>query len=123
MVLQIKATDSIENNNSIYINYKWIFTFNVKDTVSLKKIKSKLQDALEETPDTRWFLSEDRFDQDQTYLVLHGIRNRKKLNEWKKRFDEEEQEIINTNNFVVLSADYKKMLLDKIQLNNEKQRD
>ena len=49
MVLQIKATDSIENNNSIYINYKWIFTFNVKDTVSLKKIKSKLQDALEET--------------------------------------------------------------------------
>ena len=123
MVLQIKATDSIENNNSIYINYKWIFTFNVKDTVSLKKIKSKLQDALEETPDTSWFLSEDRFDQDQTYLVLHGIRNRKKLNEWKKRFDEGEQEIINTNNFVVLSADYKKMLLDKIQLNNEKQRD
>ena len=121
MIQQIKLKDTIGNNNNIYLNYKWIFTFKVKDTVSLKKIKSKLQEALEVTPDTRWFLSEDRFDQDQTYLVLHGIRNRKKLNEWKKRFDDGEQEILNTNNFVVLSADYKKMLLSKIQLNNEKQ--
>ncbi|MEC7173055.1 MAG: hypothetical protein VXW04_00950, partial [Bacteroidota bacterium] len=120
MVQQIKGTDSLEKNNNIYLNYKWIFTFKVKDKVSLKKIKSKLQEAIEQTPDTRWFLSEDRFDQDQTYLVLHGIRNRKKLNEWKKRFDEGEQEITNTNNFVVLSADYKKMFLDKIHLNNEK---
>ena len=102
------------NNAAIDINTK------INMIATLKKIKSKLQDALEETPDTSWFLSEDRFDQDQTYLVLHGIRNRKKLNEWKKRFEEGEQEIRNTNNFVVLSADYKKMLLDKIQLNNEK---
>ena len=28
---------------------------------------------------------------------------------------------LSTNNFVVLSADYKKMLLDKIQFTNEKQ--
>ena len=120
MVQQIKATDSLQKNNKIYLNYKWIFAFKIKDTASLKKTKTKLQVALEETPDTRWFLSEDRFDQDQIYLVLHGIRNRRKLNEWKKRFDEGEQEILNTNNFVVLSADYKKMLLDKIQLTNEK---
>lgn len=121
MMQQIKGTDSIQKKNVVYLNYKWIFTFRVKDTVSLKKTKNKLQDALEETPDTRWFLSEDRFDQDQTYLVLHGIRNRRKLNEWKKRFDGPEQEILSTNNFVVLSADYKKMLLDKIQSTNEKQ--
>ena len=121
MMQQIKGTDSIQKKNVVYLNYKWIFTFRIKDTVSLKKTKKKLQDALEETPDTRWFLSEDRFDQDQTYLVLHGIRNRRKLNEWKKRFDGPEQEILSTNNFVVLSADYKKMLLDKIQFTNEKQ--
>jgi hypothetical protein len=75
---------------------------------------------LEYTPKTRWFLSEDRFDKDQTYLVLHGIRNRRKLNDWKKRFDGAENEILNTNNFVILSADYKKILLDKIQYTNEK---
>jgi hypothetical protein len=121
MMQQIKGTDSIQKKNVVYLNYKWIFTFSIKDTASLKKTKNKLQNALEETPDTRWFLSEDRFDQDQTYLVLHGIRNRRKLNEWKKRFDGPEQEILSTNNFVVLSADYKKMLLDKIQFTNEKQ--
>lgn len=123
MIGQIKGTDSIKKDNIIYLNYKWIFTFKVKDTASLRKIKNKLQDALEETPDARWFLSEDRFDQNQTYLVLHGIRNRRKLNEWKKRFDGAEQEFSSTNNFVVLSADYKKMFLDKTQFTNEKQRD
>jgi hypothetical protein len=123
MIGQIKGTDSIKKDNIIYLNYKWIFTFKVKDTASLRKIKNKLQDALEETPDSRWFLSEDRFDQNQTYLVLHGIRNRRKLNEWKKRFDGAEQEFSSTNNFVVLSADYKKMFLDKTQFTNEKQRD
>ena len=123
MIGQIKGTDSIKKDNIIYLNYKWIFTFKVKDTASLRKIKNKLQDALEETPDSRWFLSEDRFDQNQTYLVLHGIRNRRKLNEWKKRFDGAEQEFTSTNNFVVLSADYKKMFLDKTQFTNEKQRD
>ena len=117
----IKRTDSITNNKKIYLNYKWIFTFKVKDTVLIKKIRGKLQEALEETSNTRWFLSEDRFDQDQTYLVLHGIRNRRKLNDWKKRFEGAENEILNTNNFVILSADYKKILLDKIQYTNEKQ--
>ena len=123
MIEQIKGTDSIEKNNRTYLNYKWIFTFKLKDTATLKKIKNKLQDALNQSPDLRWFLSEDRFNQDQTYLVLHGIRNRRKLNEWKKRFEGAEQELINTNNFVVLSADYKKMFLDKIEFTNEKQRD
>ena len=120
MIEQIKRTDSIEKNNLTYLNYKWIFTFKLQDTATLKKIKNKLQGALNESPDLRWFLSEDRFNQDHTYLVLHGIRNRRKLNELKKRFDEGEQEIINTNNFVVLSADYKKMFLDKIKFTNEK---
>jgi tetratricopeptide (TPR) repeat protein len=116
----IKRTDTIANNKKIYRNYKWIFTFKAKDTASIKKIRCKLREALEETPNTRWFLSEDRFDKDQTYLVLHGIRNRRKLNDWKKRFDGAENEILNTNNFVILSADYKKILLDKIQYTNEK---
>ena len=120
MIEQIKGTDSIEKNNMTYLNYKWIFTFKVEDTATLKKIKNKLQDALNESPDLRWFLSEDRFNQDQTYLVLHGIRNRRKLNEWKKRFEEAGKEFTNTNNFVVLSADYKKMFLDKIKFTNEK---
>ena len=120
MIEQIKGSDSIQKKNLLYVNYKWIFTFNVKDTASLKKTKNKLQDALKETPEIRWFLSEDRFDKDQIFLVLHGIRNRRKLNDWKKRFNGLDREILSTNNFVVLSADYKKMLLDKTQFTNEK---
>ena len=121
MIEQIKGLETTKKNNIIYHNYKWIFTFNVKDTTSINFTKSKLQNALEQTQDVQWFLSVDRFDQDQTYLVLHGIRNKRKLNEWIKRFDGTDQKILNTNNFVVLSSDYKKMLLNKTQFTNEKQ--
>lgn len=115
MIEQIKLPDTLQKDKDVYLNYKWVFTFNIKDTASLKNIKTKLQQALEELPSKRWFLSEDRFDQKKTYLVLHGIRNRRKLNEWKKNFDPNEQDILSINNFVILSSDYKKMLLDKTQ--------
>ena len=120
MMEQIKLSDSIEKVNKIYINYKWIFPFSLKDTASLKNIKSNLEEKLKEIPYKPWFLTEDRFDQGTVYLVLHGIRNRRNLKEWKKKFNESDQEILNSNNFVVLSADYKKMLLDKIKSTNEK---
>ena len=42
------------------------------------------------------------------------------LQQWKKKNNDEEQEAYKKNNFVVLSADYKNMLLNKIQLTNEK---
>tara|TARA_S200000501_G_scaffold356971_1_gene380166 strand:+ start:11598 stop:14138 length:2541 start_codon:yes stop_codon:yes gene_type:complete len=120
MMDQIKLSDSIEKQKKIYLNYKWIFTFDVNDTASLKKIKNNLEEKLKETSYNHWFLSEDRFDQGQVYLVLHGIRNWRNFNEWKKKLDETDKETYNTNNFVVLSADYKNMLLNKIQLTNEK---
>ena len=62
---------------------------------------------------TNWFLTEDRFDDTQIFLVLHGIRNIRKLNEWRKKINDEEQEAYKKNNFVVLSSDYKKMIRDK----------
>jgi hypothetical protein len=119
MIAQIILTDSIDLQNKTYLNYKWIFTFNIRDSIGLKDTKTKLQNALEEEPKTSWFLSEDRFDKDQIYLVLHGIRNPRNLNEWKKKFVQDGQEILKLNNFVVLSSDYKKMLRDKKTRNPE----
>ena len=120
MIELIQPTDSIKKESRVYLNYKWIFTFEVKDTTSFKITKTKQEQALKEIPYTRWFLSEDRFDQDQIYLVLHGIRSRRELNEWKKIFEEREDELLNINNFVVLSADYKNMLLNKTPFTHEK---
>ncbi len=120
MIEQIKLTESIKQDQKIYLNYKWVFTFDVKDTLALKKIKNELEKALKEIPYSRWFLSEDRFDEKEIYLVLHGIRSRRKLNQWKKKFDQIQPNPLNVNNFVVLSADYKKMFLDKIRMTNEK---
>jgi hypothetical protein len=120
MIEQIKLKESVKKEQKIYLNYKWVFTFNVKDTLTLKKTKKELEEALKEIPYSRWFLSEDRFDEKEIYLVLHGIRSRRKLNQWKKKFDQTKTNLLNVNNFVVLSADYKKMLLDKIRMTNEK---
>ena len=69
---------------------------------------------------TSWFLTEDRFDETQTFLVLHGIRNIRRFNEWKKKVNDKEQKADKKNNFVVLSSDYNKMIKDKILRFNEK---
>ena len=49
----------------------------------------------------------------KSFFVLHGIRNIRKLNEWRKKINDKEQEAYKKNNFVVLSSDYKKMIRDK----------
>jgi hypothetical protein len=111
----------LEREKIVYLNYKWIFTFKSADSLSLNNIKTEIEEALTAIPDNGWFLSVDRFNETETYLVLHGIRDRRQLNEWKKHFKNEDSSVLDSNNFVVLSADYKKMLLDKIQFTNEKQ--
>ena len=113
MIYQIKMTNTIDEQNKSYVNYKWIFRFQIQDSIELKTTKIMLQKSLDESDITNWFLTEDRFDDTQTFLVLHGIRNIRRLNEWKKKINDEIQEAYKKNNFVVLSSDYKKMIRDK----------
>ena len=113
IINQIKKTNTIDEQNKTYINYKWIFKYRIQDSIELKNTKTKLQKSLDESYITNWFLTEDRFDDSQIFLVLHGIRNIRKLNEWRKKINDKEQEAYKKNNFVVLSSDYKKMIRDK----------
>ena len=113
IINQIKNTNAIDKQNKTYINYKWIFNYKIQDSIELRTTKIKLQKSLDDSDITNWFLTEDRFDDTQIFLVLHGIRNIRKLNEWKKKINDEEQEAFKKNNFVVLSSDYKKMIRDK----------
>ena len=107
--------------NKTYINYKWIFPYRIQDSTKLKTTKIQLQKSLYESDITNWFLTEDRFDETHTFLVLHGIRNIRRLNEWKKKINNEEHQLDKKNNFVVLSSDYKKMIMNKKLLFDEKQ--
>lgn len=120
MIGQLNLTDSLEREKIVYLNYKWIFTFKSADSLSLNNIKTEIEKALTAIPDNGWFLSVDRFNETETYLVLHGIRDRRQLNEWKKHLKNEGSSVLDSNNFVVLSADYKRMLLDKTPTTHEK---
>ena len=113
IIAQIKMTDTIEKQNKTYINYKWIFTYQIQDSTQLKSTKVQLQKALNQAEISRWFLTEDRFDETRVFLVLHGIRSIRKLNEWKKNIDQLKLKADKKNNFVVLSSDYKRMIRDK----------
>ena len=113
-------TKKIKKDNKTYINYKWIFVYKIQDSIEIKSTKNQLQNALNDDEITNWFLTEDRFDETKTFLVLHGIRNIRRFNEWKKKVNDKEQKADKKNNFVVLSSDYNKMIKDKILRFNEK---
>ena len=113
MIAQISRPDFINKKNKIYKNYKWIFKYNTKDSLSLNLTKTNLQAELERNPKANWFFSQDRFDEDHIFLVLHGIRDRRDLNVWKENFIPENKEILTANNFVILSSQYQKLLKDK----------
>ena len=113
IISKINMTDKIDKQNKTYLNYKWIFAYQSSDSIKLRKGKTIIQKELDDAKITKWFLTQDRFDKRRTFLVLHGIRNIRKLNEWKKRIIDKKPELLEKNNFVVLSSDYKKMIRDK----------
>ena len=68
IINQIKKTNTIDEQNKTYINYKWIFKYKIQDSIELKNTKTKLQKSLDESDITNWFLTEDRFDDSQIFL-------------------------------------------------------
>ena len=113
MMAQISRPNFINNKNKIYKNYKWIIKYNTKDSLGLNLTKINLQAELERNPKANWFFSQDRFDEDHVFLVLHGIRDQIDLNAWKENFIPKNKEILTANNFVILSSQYQKLLKDK----------
>lgn len=90
-----------------YKSYKWVFAF-PKNT-ALDSLATQIKADLKTQGITRWKVSNDVYDKDTTFMVLHTRNQYPDQPFFRKRWQDYSNFEKQTNNFVVLSSQYEEI--------------
>lgn len=93
-------------------SWKWVFPL-VSDERSQIDTLSQLFNKWILEQKLPWTLSQDRYDPETLFIVLHQVRNRLETDSLRPYFPESAVSKLTSNNFVVLSDEYQKTLQEK----------
>jgi hypothetical protein len=112
LLSEIEAYDDLKETGTIYKNYKWIFPFLTSD----KDLSQAFFEEIKKVVDThkqRWSVSLDPFNREHTFVVIHGIRDLRELENIEENSAFSELLSRNNENFVALSAQYRTIIKNK----------
>ena len=93
-------------------SWKWVFPIPDSRSQQMDSLSGLLQSWIAEKQ-LPWTLSQDRYDRETTFLVIHKIKNERQTDSIRPNFAGTLAESLTTNNFVVLSDEYQKTLQEK----------
>ena len=114
---EIKASQNLSDRGPIYKNYKWIFPFENKQKRQIQFLEKTLKNALQESP-KKWSVSIDTYDENTTFIVVHGILDPNEIDDWLDSNYEKTLTIREKFFFVALSATYRDYQKNKTWKNN-----
>lgn len=112
LIAQIETND-LNKSRAVYKNYKWIFPFLSSDEKESIAFYKELKNILSTTK-RNWKVSQDTYNEEYTFIVVHGIRDTQEVELLK-----ENERVKNTlsfeniDNFVALSSQYRTYLKNK----------
>ncbi|MGB1404485.1 MAG: hypothetical protein ACPG6F_02360, partial [Flavobacteriaceae bacterium] len=112
LLKDLETFDNLSEKGVIYKNYKWIFPFSSAATEQIQIFSEALKKNLQILK-SQWEVSIDPFDNEYTFVVVHGIRGLKEIeiiarNEGLIPLLEKNKE-----NFVALASQYRTVLKNK----------
>ena len=60
-----------------------------------------------------WRISKDTYNKDYQFVVIHGIKSKSKALELKAKLPESTLRLLDSNNFITLSSQYRKLFVEK----------
>ena len=112
LIAQIETND-LNESGAVYKNYKWIFPFLSSDEKESLAFYKELKNILSTTK-RNWKVSQDTYNEEYTFIVVHGIRDTQEVELLK-----ENERVKNTlsfeniDNFVALTSQYRTYLKNK----------
>ena len=61
----------------------------------------------------QWKLTKDYYNPDYQFIIIHGIKSKLQVDSVKQKLPKTTFKLINTNNFVALSAQFREMFIEK----------
>ena len=113
--MNISRSNNLKEKKVSYKNYKWIFVFNNNEMDKLNNFYLKIKKVLIDSK-VKWTLSKDLYNIESSLIVIHGIKDKKEKDKWIANFNEETKFILESNNFVALTSDYRNFMKNKVSL-------
>ena len=115
LFMNISRSNNLKEKKVSYKNYKWIFVFNNNEMDKLNNFYLKIKKVLIDSK-VKWTLSKDLYNIESSLIVIHGIKDKKEKDKWIADFNEETKFILESNNFVALTSDFRNLMKNKVSL-------
>ena len=109
---KINASNDLEETGVIYKNYKWVFPFPINQKENAQNLLKTLEKDVF-SYNRFWSVSLDPYNKEFVFVVVHGIRSPKEIENWKTQLQLNTNTPTNNHNFVTLASQYREYLKNK----------
>jgi tetratricopeptide (TPR) repeat protein len=119
LLAEIEALNDLEETGVIYKNYKWVFPFPITEKENAQKFLTVLGTEVK-TYNRFWSVSLDAYNKEFVFVVVHGIRDPKEIENWKIQQERYNSTTVQNDNFVTLASQYREYMKNKTWINTIK---
>ena len=112
LIEKIEKNKNLKESGVVYKNYKWIFPFLSTESKLSQQFFEKLKAALTIKKNS-WTVSLDPFNEEYTFVVVHGIRDLKEIKNIETNDGISDLVLQNGENFVALASQYRAIIKNK----------
>ncbi|MEK9612311.1 MAG: hypothetical protein VW080_00110 [Flavobacteriaceae bacterium] len=112
MLDKIQSSNDLEEKGVVYKNYKWIFPFQNQQPGQSSAFFEALTKSLLKSK-RNWTVTKDPYDEEYTFVVVHGIRDPHEVQIWKQNQSLDSLSIETKDNFVALATQYRSFIKNK----------
>lgn len=109
---KLKQYELIEDDTTAQ-NWKIVFPFAKQDTAGIGKLKKTITRSLKELEYDKFYLSEDVYDENQVFVVVHGLMSKDRALGYAELLKINKLYLVEDENFVISSANYKTIQIRK----------
>ena len=114
---EVEALNDLEETGVIYKNYKWVFPFTLAEKQNAQDFLKTLEKEVK-SHNRFWSVSLDTYNPDFVFVVVHGIRDPKEIENWKTQQKRYKSKAEQNDNFVTLASQYWEYMKNKTWINN-----
>ena len=104
---------SVEEKTKIVVEFKWVFPFKKNQKFKQNELIDSLKSNIENLKLNNWKITNDTYDNQYKFIVIHGIKSKTKALIIRENLPKTTLKLIDSNNFITLSSQYRKLFLEK----------
>ena len=115
-----RAKSDLDNINKSFnektktlAQFKWVFPYKIDSNFDENQLIDSLNINIDQLKIKKWKLTNDIYNSDYKFIVIHGIKSKLQIDSVKQKLPETTLKLLDSNNFVTLSAKFRKIFVEK----------